>query len=190
MTGRMRTPHESSVRDALWRLTDHATSSDNVLDDTPRLFLRSPSIAALWMVSLLGVVAVLALARIRIPRVIHGAAVAVGSPTSDVRLMLFLPASALPHVRAGQFAELATENGKALVLDVVAVEPDLLDPSTAHRRFAGQPSVLAQLDGPRVVAHLSTCPPTGCLTLRAGDTYRAAERAGTRSLASYAMSGS
>ena len=63
----MRTPHENRVRAALWRLTEQNASPDETLD-TPPLFLRTPSIVLLWIVTLAVLVGLLALSRVRTPR--------------------------------------------------------------------------------------------------------------------------
>ena len=64
----MRTAHENRVRDALWRLTEQHASPDETLD-TPPLLLRTPSIVLLWIVTLVVLIGLLALSRVRTPRV-------------------------------------------------------------------------------------------------------------------------
>ena len=63
----MRTAHENRVRTALARLTEHTAAPDETLD-TPPLFLRTPSIVLLWIVTLVVLVGLLALSRVRTPR--------------------------------------------------------------------------------------------------------------------------
>jgi hypothetical protein len=63
----MRTAHENRVRAALWRLTEQDALPDDVLD-TPPLFLRTPSIVLLWIVTLVVLVGLLALSRVRTRR--------------------------------------------------------------------------------------------------------------------------
>ncbi|HEX5077357.1 MAG TPA: hypothetical protein VFW03_29360 [Gemmatimonadaceae bacterium] len=72
----MRTAHENRVRAALWRLTATEVSPDNGLSTQPPLFLRTPSIALLWIATLVALVALLALSRIRPPYTRRDSAVA------------------------------------------------------------------------------------------------------------------
>ena len=65
----MRTAHENRVRAALWRLTDQAELPDEALDASPPLLLRTPAIVLLWIVTLIVLVGLLALSRVRTPRV-------------------------------------------------------------------------------------------------------------------------
>ena len=60
----MRTAHENRVRAALWRLTEHTAPPDETLD-APPFFLRTPSIVLLWIVTLVVLVGLLALSRVR-----------------------------------------------------------------------------------------------------------------------------
>jgi hypothetical protein len=186
----MRNAHDTRVRDALWRLTASDASRATVPDTAPPFFLRAPSIALLWTLTLLALVGLLALSRVRVPRVVRGAVVAVRTESHDVTLLLLVPPSARPYVKPGQHAQLATGDAQPLTLDVAAVESGLLDAAGARRRYPLQPSVLAQVEDPRLVVRLTPCARPGCLTPSVGDTYRATASAGTRSLASYATSGS
>jgi cytochrome c-type biogenesis protein CcmH/NrfG len=70
----MRTAHENRVRAALWRLTD--ASPDEALDTPSPLFLRTPSIVLLWIVTLVALVGLLALSRVRTPHTDRDRAVA------------------------------------------------------------------------------------------------------------------
>jgi len=63
----MRTAHETKVRAALWRLSAADVSPDDGLDAPPPLFLRTPSIVLLWIATLVALVGLLALSRIRLP---------------------------------------------------------------------------------------------------------------------------
>ena len=73
----MRTAHENRVRAALWRLTDHGALPDEALDDSPPLLLRTPSIVLLWIMTLIVLVGLLALSRVRTPRADRHVAVSV-----------------------------------------------------------------------------------------------------------------
>jgi hypothetical protein len=65
----MRTAHETRVRAALWRLSAADVSPDDGLDTPPPLFLRTPSIVLLWIATLVALVGLLALSRIRVPHI-------------------------------------------------------------------------------------------------------------------------
>jgi hypothetical protein len=71
----MRTAHENKVRAALWRLTDEDALPDEALDDSPPLLLRAPSIVLLWILTLVVLVGLLAISRVRAPRTDRGGAV-------------------------------------------------------------------------------------------------------------------
>ena len=72
----MRTAHENRVRAALWRLTATDVSPDDGLTTPPPLFLRTPFIALLWIATLIALVGLLALSRIRPPHTDRHKAVA------------------------------------------------------------------------------------------------------------------
>ena len=72
----MRTAHETKVRAALWRLTATDVSPDNGLSAPPPVFLRTPSIALLWIAALAALVGLLALSRVRLPHTDRDRAVA------------------------------------------------------------------------------------------------------------------
>jgi hypothetical protein len=63
----MRTAHENRVRAALWRLTAADVSPGDGLNTPPPLFLRTPSLMLLWVATLIALVGLLALSRIRPP---------------------------------------------------------------------------------------------------------------------------
>jgi hypothetical protein len=44
------------------------TAHENVVHDAPPLFLRTPSVVLLWIATLVGLVSLLALSRVRMPR--------------------------------------------------------------------------------------------------------------------------
>jgi hypothetical protein len=71
----MRTAHENKVRAALWRLTDEDALPDEALDDSPPLLLRTPSIVLLWIMTVVVLVGLLALTRVRTPRADRAGAV-------------------------------------------------------------------------------------------------------------------
>lgn len=179
------------------------------------LFLRAPCIGLLWGLALLTVVTGFTLGRIRLPRVARGVAVAVEPAPDSLALLLLLPPSARGELRPGIRTTIDTGDGDAtgLTVPVASVEPELLDASTARRRFPHRANLLAQLDGPKLVAWLSRCSGTDartgtdtgtgtdpdpapanpgpssnrCLTLTPGASYVATAALGTRSLVSYAM---
>jgi hypothetical protein len=64
----MRTAHENRVRAALWRLTDQGVLPDEAFDASPPLLLRTPSIVLLWILTLVVLIGLLALSRVRTPR--------------------------------------------------------------------------------------------------------------------------
>ena len=70
----MRTAHENKVRAALWRLTDEDALPDEAPDDSSPLFLRTPSIVLLWILTLAVVVGLLAVSRVRVPHTDHARA--------------------------------------------------------------------------------------------------------------------
>jgi hypothetical protein len=72
----MRTAHENKVRAALWHLTDQDALPDEAMDAPSQLLLRTPSIVLLWIVTLVVLVGLLALSRVRTPRVDRDGAVA------------------------------------------------------------------------------------------------------------------
>jgi hypothetical protein len=185
----MRNAHHTRIREALWRLTAEPPPSARVLDDESPLFLKAPFIVLLWTVTVVLLVGLLALGRMRVPRVVRGAAVAVRTATDSVALLLFLPASAARYVRVGQHIALETGDGPAMV-DVTGVDGDLLDAAGARQRYPHQPSVLAQLSDKRLVVRVSLCRLDHCLTPQPGDVYAATASLGSRPLATYAMSGS
>ena len=185
----MRNAHHTRIREALWRLTAAPPSSARVLRDEPQLFLETPFIALLWTVTVVLLVALLALGRMRVPRVVRGVAVAVPTDSDSVALLLLLPASAARYVRVGHHIELETGSGPAVV-DVTGVDGELLDAAGARQRYPRQPSVLAQLSDKKLVVRVSPCRIGDCLTPRPGDVYAAMASLGSRPLTSYAMSGS
>jgi len=185
----MQNPHDQRVRNALWQLTA-VRPSDGQAEMPSLLFLRTPSIVCLWMASLLAIAGIAMLGRIRIPRIIRGAAVAVRAETGSTALLLLLPASARAYVHPGQRAELDSGGISPVVLEILAVDSTLLDATTARTRFANPGSLIVQLDVPKLVVHLSECSPARCLTPSVGETYPVTTRTGTRSLASYALAGS
>ena len=186
--GRMRNAHDQRIRDALWQLTA-ARSGDGATGVSRLVFLRTPAIACLWMAGLLTVAGLLILGRIQVPRIAKGTAIAVRGETGDTTLLLLLPTSARSFVEPGQRAEL--NSGTAtVVLHVTAIDSALLDATAARRRFPDLAGLVAQLNAPTLLVHLSQCSPAGCLTPTPGMTYPASARIGTRSLANYALSGS
>src|SRR5690348_14777249 len=184
----MRTPHERGVRDAFARLTATRASSATTTDAQLPPAFRAPWLIALWAATLLTVIALLAIGRIRVPDVAQGAVVAVAEERDSVALLLLLPPSARSRVHVGQRASLDT-GSDTLALDVVGVDSLLLDAATARRRFADPATLVAHLGTPRLVVRLARCHAGRCLTSRAGGTYAASALFGTRSLASYAVSG-
>ena len=184
---RMRNRSERAVREALWRLIEPRASLTTAPATSAPLFLRAPWVAALWGATLLTVVALLTLGRIRVPLVARGTVVAAATNPDSVALLLLLPPAARSYVRVGQLASLDT-GVRTLELQVVGVDPTLLDAATARRRFADPASLIAQLDAPKLVVRLSRCGTAGCLTSYAGGSFAATASIGTRSLASYVMS--
>jgi len=75
----MRTAHENRVRAALWRLTAADVLPGDGLNAPPPLFLRTPSIVLLWIATLVALVGLLALSRIRPPHTDRHSAVATSS---------------------------------------------------------------------------------------------------------------
>jgi hypothetical protein len=148
------------------------------------LLLRSPFVALLWAVVLSTVVAALTLGHVRVPRTEQG--VVVTQPGRDsLTPLLLLPASARAYVKAGQVAAIDTGGTDALTLVITSVEPAVMDSAAARRRFAPMPDI--GTDSPRVVARLSRCHDSHCLSLASRATYAATATLGTRSLASYAL---
>jgi hypothetical protein len=143
----------------------------------------------LWAMLLLTIVGLLALSRIRVPRTARGVAVAVDVGTDSTALMLLLPAAVRPYVRAGHQAAVETGNDRPVVLDVARVDSTLLDARVARQRYARSAHVLAHLDAPKLAVVLRCSPEPPCLTPKAGSVYAATASLGTRSLASYAWSG-
>ena len=188
--GRMQTPDQKRIRDALRRLTEPRSSSDDAPGAGMPLFARAPYIAVLWASTLVVLGSLLAVCRVRVPRVARGTVVAVPAVADGVALLLLLPASSRPFVTDGQRAEVRTETGQQLILTTAQVEPELLDATAGVKRFAEQPTVLAQLADPKVAIRLSRCGAGGCLTPRVGEIYAARASIGTRSLVSYAVPGS
>lgn len=179
--------HDDRLRTALASL---ATGHSGTVDDIPLppLF-RARAIVLLWIALAVTVVGLLALARIRVPRVVQGVAVAVATGADSVSLMLLLPREAKAYVRPGQRATVDVGDGSPVELDVAAVDQMSLDARSARRRYPGAPQVLAHLETPKVAAVLSPCRiGPSCLTLQAGATYPATASLGTRTLASYAWS--
>jgi hypothetical protein len=185
----MHNPHDLRARNALWRLsTVHASAGSS---DLPALvFLKTPAIVGLWLATLVAVTSILALGRVQVPRVARGVAVTVRAESGDTALLLLLPPSARAYVQPGQQAKLDTGYASTMLLTVKAVDTELLSASTARQRFAYSTSLIGQLDVPKLVVRLSPCEPHGCLTPTIGEAYAATMLAGTRSIASYALSGS
>lgn len=182
----MRNVRQTQIREALWRLTAPRPLSSDASGHTPFL-LRTPAIAALWGATLLAVVALLALGRVRVPRVERGTVVAVGAGADSVALILLLPPTARPFLAPGQTLALDTGGSGPTIARVTSVDETLLDVATARRAFPGQASLIAQLDAPKLAARVTSCRDVGCLTPHAGETFAATARLGTRSLASYAV---
>jgi hypothetical protein len=143
----------------------------------------------LWAMLLLTIVGLLALSRVRVPRTARGVAVAVDVGTDSAALMLLLPAAVRPYVRAGHKASLDTGNDRPLVFDVARVDSTLLDARVARHRYPRAAQVLAHLDAPKLAVMLRCGPEPPCLTPQAGSVFAATASLGTRSLASYAWSG-
>ena len=72
----MRTAHENRVRAALCRLTAADVSPDDGPSTPTPLFLRTPSIVLLWIATLVALVGLLAVSRIRLPHTDRNSAVA------------------------------------------------------------------------------------------------------------------
>ena len=173
---------DHATRQALWKLTVPDPSVSETPDTVRPLFLRTASIAALWSVTIVAIVALLALGRVQVPHTARGTAVAVLADHDSVALLLLLPALARGSARVGQRVVLDT-GADSLALSVVSVDSALLDAATARKRFARPATLVAQLDAPKLVVRLSLCGVRGCLTPNAGDTYSAAASLNTRSLA-------
>lgn len=177
---------DQAAREALWRLA--AARPEPAAPET-LLFLRTPAIALLWAAALCAALALLALSRVRVPFAARGVAVAVRTPGDSLTLLLLLPPAVRAYVRPAQRVTVDTGGASAAALTVASVEPDLLSAAEARRRFTRSPSLVAQLEAPKVVVRLSRCVQAPCLTPRLGLTYPATAALGTRSLASYVMSG-
>ena len=185
----MHTDQQSRVRESLLRLGAARHGSEPDPTATP-LLLRTPAIAALWMAALLSVASLLVLGRVRVPHVVRGAVVAVRDERDSVALVLLLPPAERRFVARGQQATIQTD-GAATVLPLASVDTVLLDTRRARTDFrGGGPSLIAQLDAPKLTVRLARCGPAGCLTPHVGETFAATARLGARSLASYALSGS
>ena len=184
----MRNDRDRAVRDALWQLAALPGSTAKPTTEPLPFFLRAPSVAALWAVTLLTVMGLLVLGRVHVPRRVHGAAVAVRTNADSLALLLLLPATAQPHVRVGQQAVLDTGDREPIVLTVTGIEANLLDAETARRRFSAPASLIAQLEAPKIVVRVSRCARNRCLTPSPGATYAATASLGTRTLGSYVMS--
>ena len=186
--GRMHTDHQSRVRESLRRLGAPSVPIDPMAGTTP-LLLRTPAIIALWMATLITVASLLALGRIHVPHVVRGAVVAVRDERDSLALVLLLPPSEGRFIAGGQHATLDTGGSAAAVLPIESADLLLIDADRARRRFrGGVPSLIAQLESPRLAVRLARCGSAGCLTPRVGDTFAATARLGARSLASYALS--
>jgi hypothetical protein len=188
--GRMQTNQQKRIRDALWRLTEPRSVSADTHGTRMPLFARAPYIAVLWASTLVALGSLLALSRVRVPRIARGTVVAVPDVADSVTLLLLLPASSRPFVTEGQRAEVHTGHGQQLVVNTARVEPELLDATSALERFAVQPAMLVQLAEPKVAVRIARCGVGGCLTPHMGETYDARASIGTRSLVSYAVPGS
>jgi len=188
--GRMQTNQQKRIRDALWRLTEPRSLSADTYGARMPLFARAPYIAVLWASTLVALASLLALSRVRVPRIARGTVVAVPDVADTVTLLLLLPASSRPFVAEGQRAEVQTGHGQQLVVNTARVEPELLDATSALERFAAQPEMLVQLTEPKVAVRIARCGVGGCLTPHLGETYAARASIGTRSLVSYAVPGS
>lgn len=188
----MRNADDTTLRAALLRLGTPASVTTD--QDLPLpLLLRAPAITLLWVGLLVTIVGLLALSRIRVPRVVRGVAVAVDAAPSagadSVALVLLLPTSARPYIGPGIQAALEVGATSPVVVGVASLESTVIDRRTSRRRFSRMPSVLAQLETPKVALPLSRCRTSHeCLTPRVGAVYSATATLGTRSLASYAWS--
>ena len=181
----MHTDHQTRVRASLWRLGAPPTVPEP-RGATP-LLLATPAIAALWMAILLACASLLALGRVRVPHVVRGAVVAVRDDRDSVALMLLLPPTERRFIAAGQQATLDTGDSTTAVLPLETPDTALIDVARARKDFRGAASLIAQLDAPKLAVRLARCTRAGCLTPRAGETYAATARLGTRTLASYAL---
>ena len=183
----MRNANDTALRAALLRL---GTPAPGTNQDLPLpLLLRAPAITLLWAGLLVTIVGLLALSRIRVPRIVRGVAVAVDAAPDSVALMLLLPSSARPYIGPGLQAALEVGAASPVVVGVASLQPTMIDRRTSRHRFSRMPSVLAQLETPKVALPLSRCGASHeCLTPHAGAVYSATATLGTRSLASYAWS--
>ena len=123
----MRNDRDRAVRAALWQLAAPPASAATPTTEPLPFFLRAPSVAALWAVTLMTVMGLLVLGRVHVPRRVHGAAVAVRTNADSLALLLLLPATAQPHVRVGQQAVLDTGDREPIVLMVTGIEKNLLE---------------------------------------------------------------
>ena len=181
--------HAATLRHALLRLGASDASGRPATDVALPPLLRAPAIALLWVALLFLATGLLALGRVRVPRIARGVVVAVRLAPDSGALMLLLPAAARPHVQAGQTALLDVGEERPLTLGLTDVEPSLLDAATARARFARHVGLIAHLETPKLVVRVASCGRAGCLTPSFGAVYAASVPLGTRTLASYAWSG-
>lgn len=183
----MTNSHDDRLRRALSSLGGEGSGR---VDDIPLppLF-RAPVIALMWIALAVTTVCLLALARVRVPRVARGVAIAVESGADSVSLMLLLPTDAQPYLRVGQRATVDVGSGRPVVLGLTTVDSSRVDVRSARLRFPQSPQVLAHFEAPKVVAVLSRCSADhACLTPEPGAVYQATASLGTRTLASLAWS--
>jgi hypothetical protein len=183
----MRNDRDRATRDALWKLTGREASVASASANLP-LFLKTPAIAMLWCAALAVIVCLTAIGRVRLPQVARGTVVAVPTGHDSVALLLLLPPSARGSIRVGARAQLDT-GADTVSLRVVSIDSLLLTARAARERYRS-PTLLAQLDVPKLVVRLSRCVDRRCLTPAPGEAYSAAAVVRPRSLASYAAAGS
>ena len=156
----------------------------------PRL-LRTPSIVLLWAFTLSTVVAALALARVRVPRRVHGVVLTVETPrASRLTALLVLPASVRRFVRPGQLAAVDTGGSTPLVVAIASASPQPVHASIALSTppFSGPGmSPRARADTATVAVPLERCRAGHCLPRSGTQRFAATATLGTRSLASFAL---
>jgi hypothetical protein len=130
--------------------------------------LRTPTIAALWMLSLTTVVATMTLARARVPRLARGVVVVERSTRDSLTPRLLLPASARVFVRPGQLTAIDTGGGSPFISSIVT-------------------GAFAQADSETVSVALEPCRAGRCLPRSTNQRFTATATLGTRSLASFAL---
>lgn len=171
-------PHEPNVRALL--IQQQRETPDLLLP----VLLRTPSLVLLWTLAVGIVVAALALGRVRVPRTVNATVVVPATGPDSLTPLLLLPRGVRAFVAPGHVATIHTGDAGTIGVAILST------PTAVPQRSIPPWLDRAGTDSSTVAVRLERCHDNRCLPLTPGATYRATATLGTRSLASYTLTGS